>query len=348
MRVVRWAAGVVLLVTSLAASAPSPAVAQADFYRGKQINLVIGAFPGGGYDTYARVVARYLGKHIPGNPVVVPQNMGGAAGARAASYIDTTAPKDGTTMGAILPGNVLEPLLGDRRQVGFDPSRFVYLGSASADVFLCLLRADAPVKSFAEVLTKEAILGATGDGGSNKSFPALLNNVLGAKFRLVSGYPGSREVVLAIEKGEVQGICGMSWSSISVERRDWVDKGFVRIIVQEHATGHPIVNRMGVPLAVDFAKTQQDRQVLELVYTQEIFGRPYVLPAGVPPDRADTLRRAFVAALADKDLLAEAQKLNLDLEPVSGGELQGLVAKIYATPAPIIERARDALIYKPR
>ena len=338
-------AAAVLLVLWLAA--PSPAAAQADFYRGKQINLVIGAFPGGGYDTYGRLLARHLGKHIPGNPVIVPQNMGGAAGGRAASFLDTTAPKDGTTIGAILPGNVLEPLLGEKRTLGFDPSRFIYLGSASADVFLCIVRADAPVKSFAEVLEKEAILGATGEGGSNKAFPAMLNNVVGAKFRLVSGYPGTREVVLAIEKGEVHGICGMSWSSISVERRDWVEKGFVRIIVQEHATGHPMVNRMGVPLAVDFARTPQDRQLMELVYSQEVFGRPYILPAGVPPERVEMLRRAFAAAFADKDLLAEAKRLNLDVEVVSGSELQALVTKIYATPAPIVERAREALIYKP-
>lgn len=343
MRVLRPAT----LIVGLAATVGTPVFAQTDFFHGKQIRLVIGAFPGGGYDIYARLVARHMGKYIPGNPTIVPQNLGGAAGARAAALIETQAPRDGTTIGAVLPGNVLEPLLGDRKQVNFDPSKFNYLGSAANDVFLCLLRSDAPVKSFRQAFTTEAILGATGDGGSNKNFPAMLNNVLGTKFRLVTGYPGSREVTLAIEKGEVQGYCGMSWSSVSTARPDWVSSGFMRVLVQEHAKGHPVMNRMGVPLAVDFAKTAQDRQIMELVYSQATYGRPYILPAGVPPDRVAILRKAFVEALADKELLAEAEKLKLDIEGTSGSDLQALVAKIYATPPNIVDLAREAQIYKP-
>ena len=329
------------------AAAIVPARAQPDFFQGKQVRLVIGAFPGGGYDIYARLLARHMGKYIPGNPAIVPQNMGGAAGARAAAMIDSQAPRDGTTIGAVLPGNVLEPLLGDRKQVNFDPSKFNYLGSASNDVFLCLIRSDAPVKSFRDAFTKEAILGATGDGGSNKNFPAMLNNVLGTKFRLVTGYPGSREVTLAIEKGEVQGYCGMSWSSVSTARPDWIPSGFMRVLVQEHAKGHPAMNRMGMPLAVDFAKTARDRQIMELVYSQAIYGRPYILPAGVPFDRVAILRKAFAQALADKELRAEAEKLKLDVETTTGADLQDLVAKIYATPPDIVDLAREAQIYRP-
>ena len=341
----------IALTVALAAAggivAPRAATAQTDFYRGKQINVVIGAFPGGGYDVYARMLARYLGRHLPGNPTVVPQNMPGAASAKAAGYVFSQAPKDGTTIGAIFPGTVLDPLLGEKRQGGFDPSKFVYLGSATADVFLCIVRSDAPIKSFAEIFSKEVILGATGEGGSNKTFPAMLDNVLGAKFRLVSGYPGTRETTLAMEKGEVQGLCGMSWSSISTEHPDWISTGKVRILVQEHAKGHPDMNKMGVPLTVDFAKSVEGRELLELVYSQEIFGRPYVLPPGVPAERVAILRKAFSDAFQDKDLLAEARKLKLDVEPTWGGELQDLVAKIYATPAPIIQRARESLVYKP-
>lgn len=326
---------------------PVSGPAQSEFFQGKQIRLVIGAFPGGGYDIYARLIARHMARFIPGNPTIVPQNLGGAAGARAAANIEAQAPKDGTTIGALLPGNVLEPLLGDRKQSNFDPSKFIYLGSASDDVFMCIIRSDAPVKSFKEAFTHEVILGATGDGGSNKNFPAMLDNVLGTKFRLVTGYPGSREVTLAIEKSEVQGYCGMSWSSVSTARPDWIPSGFMRILVQEHAKGHPIMNKMGVPLAVDFAKSAQDRQIMELVYSQATYGRPYVLPAGVPADRVAILRKAFTDTLADAEFLAEAAKLKLDIGVTSGADLQDLVARIYATPPNIVELAREAQIYKP-
>ncbi len=335
-----------ILVAALYAPPAQAQDAVAAFYKGRQINLIVGSSAGGGYDTYARLLARHLGKYIPGNPVIVPSNMPGAGSNAAAAHIYAVAPKDGTVIGAVQTAAVLDPLFGDKARMKHDASKFIYLGSATVDYYVCVVRADAPVKSFQEALSREVIIGASQPGTSTRDFPALLNNAVGAKFRIVSGYPGTREITLAIEKGEVQGLCGFSWSSLSVQHPDWLQNGFIRVLVQEHDKGHPDVNRMGVPLAVDFAKSPQDRQIMELIYSSEIFGRPYILPPGVPADRVAALRKAFMDALRDPELRAEGEKLGLDLDPIAGGELQKIAEKIYATPPDIVERAKQAVIYK--
>jgi tripartite-type tricarboxylate transporter receptor subunit TctC len=333
----------------IAAAAITTALAQdaaAPFFRGKQINVIVGSSAGGGYDIYARLVARHLAKYIPGNPTIVVSNMPGAASNTAAAHLYTVAPKDGTAIGALQTAAVLDPLFGDTARAKHDASKFVYLGSATIDYYVCIARTDAPVKSFKDVLTQELIIGASQPGTSTRDFPALLNNATGAKLRIVSGYPGTREITLAIDKGEVQGLCGFSWSSLSAQRPDWLKSGFIRVLVQEHEKGHPTLNKMGVPLAVDFAKGPGSRRIMELIYSQEIFGRPYMLPPGVPTERVMELREAFMAALRDPDMVTEAQRIGLDLEPISGQELQALAEKIYATPAAIVEQAKQAVTYK--
>jgi tripartite-type tricarboxylate transporter receptor subunit TctC len=335
---------------ALAVFAASPAPAQdavAQFYRGKQINLYIGTSAGGGYDTYARLLARRFGSYVPGNPAIVPQNMPGAGSNKLAGFMYSVAPKDGTAVGAIFSGAILQPLIGDT-PTQHDPRRFVYLGNANNEVFVCLARADAPVKAFKDTLTQELIIGATNEGGPTRDFPAMLGNVLGAKLRIVTGYAGSNEIMLAIERNEVQGICGVGWSSIAAQHPHWLASGFATIIAQLAAKGHPTMDQMGVPLAIDLAKSAEDRQVMELIYSQLVFGRPYVLPPATPPDRVAALRKAFMAALADPEALAEAKRMNLDLDALAGEEVQAEVAKAYAMPAPIVERAKQALIYKPR
>jgi len=312
------------------------------FYRGKQINLVIGSSVGGGYDTYARLLARYFGNHIPGNPVIVAQNMSGAGSNRVAGFIYSVAPKDGTAIGAIFPGAILQPLIGDV-QVQHDPGKFIYLGSANSDQYVCFVRADAPVKTFSDALTRELIVGASNEGATTRDLPALFNNVLGTKFRIVTGYAGSREMVLALERNEVQGICGIGWTGIATMHPDWFARGTIKVLAQLGVKGHPELDRMGVPSAIDLAKTAEDRQVMELVLSQAIFGRPFVLPPGVPAERTAALRNAFVEALQNKSLLAEAEKMKLDIDPLSGDDLQSLVRRIYATPVHIVERARQAL-----
>jgi tripartite-type tricarboxylate transporter receptor subunit TctC len=331
----------------LAACVAGPAAAQdpiAQFYKGNTIRVIIGSSAGGGYDTYARLIARYMGKYIPGNPTILPVNMPGAGSRTAAYYVYGVAPKDGTVIGAIFPGAIMEPLLGDKSRVKHDPQKFVYLGTATRDVYLCLVRTDAPAKNFKEALTKEITVGATAPGASTHDFPVMLHNVLGAKIKVVSGYKGSHEIMLAVEKNEVQGACGISWPTVATHFSSWIDKKFALPMVQEGVSGHPAMNKLGTPLAIDFAKTPDDRKILDLVYSQLIFGRPYVMAPETPPDRVAALRKAFMATLSDKQLLADAAKMGVDIDPVAGDELQKLIAKIFATPPEVIARAKAALV----
>jgi len=315
------------------------------FYKGKQIAMVVGSSAGGGYDTYARLLARPMSAAIPGNPTIVVQNMSGAGSNRAAGYIYSVAPKDGTAIGAIFPGAVLQPLLSDQ-PAPHDPSKFVYLGSANSDVYVCYVRSDAPVKTFKDVLTRELIIGASNPGATTYDLPQLLNSVLGAKFKIVTGYPGSREITLALERGEVQGACGIGWTGIEIMHPEWFAKDTIRVLVQLSNKGHYDLNKRGVPRAADLARTNDDRKTIELVFSQGLFGRPYVMPPGVPADRVAALRKAFIEALNDKSLRAEAAKMQLDVDPMPGDELQTMVAGLYATPPHLVERARQALSVK--
>jgi tripartite-type tricarboxylate transporter receptor subunit TctC len=317
-----------------------------EFYRGKTVRITVGSAVGGGYDGYARLVGRHLGKHIPGNPTVVVQNIPGSGSNKAASYVALQAPKDGTAIGAIQPGAILQPLHSEVA-LPHDPSKFIMLGSASSGVYLCLIRSDAPIKTFEEAFTKEVLIGTSGEGATLRELPILLINVLGVKLRLVGGYAGSNEILLAIERNEVHGMCGMSWSSISMQRGEWFKNGTLKAIVQEDLRGHPELNKIGVPLAISFAKTEEDRQVLQMVYSQNLFGRPYVLPEGVPAERVSALRKAFMATMADPALAAEAGKAGMELGEMGGEEVQAMVAKLYALPASTIARAKRAMVYKP-
>ena len=338
-----------LAATAIAALWTAATVADAQeseqFFKGKQIAMVVGSSPGGGYDTYARLLARHFGGAIPGHPTVVVQNMSGAGSNRAAGFIYAVAPKDGTSIGAIFPGAVLQPLLSDV-PVQHDPNKLVYLGSANSDVYVCYVRSDAAVKTFKDVLDNELIIGASNPGATTYDLPLLLNNVLGTKFRIVTGYPGSREITIALERGEVQAACGIGWTGIEVLHPEWFAKDTIRVLVQLSTKGHEDLTKRNVPRAGDFARSDDDRKVIELVFSQGIFGRPYVLPPGVPADRVAALRKAFVAALTDKNLRTEADKMQFDVDPMAGEELQKLVADLYATPPHLIERARQALTAK--
>jgi tripartite-type tricarboxylate transporter receptor subunit TctC len=340
-----WA--LVFAVACLTATAAPAQDAVEAFYRGKTVTITVGSAVGGGYDTYARLVGRHLGRHIPGNPTVVVQNIPGAGSNKAASYLATQAPKDGSAIGAIQAGAILQPLLFEQ-PVPHDPSKFIMLGSANRSVYLCVVRSDAPVKTFQETFDKEVLIGTSGEGATLREFPIMLTNVLGVKLRLIGGYAGSREIIIAMERNEVHGMCGMDWSSLATQQRNWISSGFVRLLAQEDLRGHPEMNRMGVPLTISFAKTEEDRQIMEMIYSQNLFGRPYLVPPGVPADRVAALRRSFAAMLEDKALLAEAEKSGLDIGPMSGEELQTLVAKLYALPPKVIERGKQSLVYKPK
>ena len=326
-----------------------PAAAQdavAKFFTGKSIEIVIGTTAGGGYDTYGRLVARHMGDYVPGKPTMVAKNLPGAGSNKATAYIYTLAPKDGTSIGAVFSGSIVDPLIGDKSQTQHDSTKLIYLGSANNEVFICMARTDAPVQKFEDALSKGMILGASAAGGSTRDFPALLNNVLGTKFTVVSGYPGSKEITLAVERNEVQGTCGYGWSSLIAQNADLLSSGKVRVLAQETLKSHPTLDKMGVPLTISFAKTDEQRQILELVYGQLVFGRPFILPPGVPAERVTALRRAFDATMKDPKLVAEAEKAQLDVIAVTGEDVQALVTKLFATPPAIVESAKQALIYK--
>ena len=341
----RLPAALVFAVAWLTANTAAAQEAVEAFYRGKSVTITVGSAVGGGFDAYARLVSHHFAKHIPGNPSIVVQNIPGAGSNKAASYIALQAPKDGTAIGALQAVAITQPLISDQT-VPHDPSKFIMVGSANSSVYFCVIRSEAPVKTFREAFEKEVIIGTSGEGASLREYPVMLVNVLGVKLRLIGGYAGSREIMIAMERNEVQGMCGMDWSSFLTQQRAWISSGFVRLLAQEDLRGHPEMNKMGVPLAISFAKTEEDRQVMEMIYSQNFFGRPYLLPPGVPADRVAALRRAFAAMLQDKALLAEAEKSGLDIGPMGGEELQALVAKLYASPAKVIERAKQSLIYK--
>ncbi|MDF2120145.1 tripartite tricarboxylate transporter substrate-binding protein [Roseiarcaceae bacterium H3SJ34-1] len=331
------------LIAALAASATARAQnAVADFYHGKQINLVIASSAGGGYDLYGRLVARYIGKYIPGNPNVIPSNMPGAGGNTASAYIANIAPKDGSVIGATQTGSLVDQLISvNSALIKHDARLLKYVGSANSEVFTCLVNAQSPIKSFDELFTREVILGTS--GGTTRDMPVALKNILGAKLRFVHGYPGTREIGLAIEKNEVSGICGMGWTSIQSQRPEWFEKKLVRVLVQESATGDPELNKQGVPLSVNYAKSPEQRQMLDLLYAQGVFTRPFIMAPETPPDRLAAVRDAFVKALKDPQAIADAEKQKLVITIISGAELEDMVRKIYATPASSIAALKKAL-----
>ena len=240
-------------------------------------------------------------------------------------------------------GPIVQPLFG-AVPTHYDPSKFQYLGSANNDVYICAARSDSPVHSFADVLTHEVVTGGSAADASENTFAAILNNVLGAKFKMVLGYPGSRDISLAMNKNEVAAVCGVAWPSFSVTNPGWFENGIVKVLVQTHVTGHPDLNKAGVPLAGDFARTPEQKAILELFFAQTIFGRPYVVAPEVPRDRVALLRQAFLDTLHDPELLAEARTMSLEVNPVTGEDVQALVAKMFASPPELVAQTKAALV----
>jgi len=333
------------LVAVMVAAVSSPALAQTDeaaFYKGKQVSLVIAAAVGGGYDLYARLVARHLGKHIPGAPNVVPQNMIGAGGNTGAGFIFNTAPKDGTAIGAATAGVVLDAILLEKARINHDPRKFKWLGSASTEAPMCVLNKDAAASSFDEIFQKETLLGVS--GGTTRDYPQLMNKVLGTKFKLITGYPGTREVHMAMERKEVDGVCGMGFSSIQSQRPEWLKQDTVKFVVQEGSIKLPDLQALKVPLSIDYAKTDDQKKVMGLLYTQNTYMRPFMAPPETPDGRVAALRAAFMQTMRDPDLLAEAAKARLLVDARSGQELSEAVDYIFALPKSSHDLLRQALI----
>lgn len=335
-----------VLAISASLLLPATALAQdavADFYRGKQINIYAGSSAGGGYDTYARLLGRHIGRYIPGNPNVVVSNMPGAAGKTVTAFIANVAPRDGTAITGTYPQAITDPLFTDRKKSPFDPEKLLYVGSMEGESYLCFVRGDAPVKSMQELLTKELIVGGSAPGASMVQSPALLNNLLGTKFQLVMGYKGSREVTLAALRGEIQGWCGMGWSASQAVIRQELERGELKILFQENGDESELTRKLNIPRATELAKTEDDRRVMNLIYSQQRFGRPYITTPGVPADRLAALRKAFAETLVDAQLNEDAKRLNIRVSLMSGEDLQKTIAELYATPQALVEKAKAAL-----
>ena len=313
----------------------------ADFYRGKQITIFVGFAPGGGYDLYARLLAQHMGKYIPGNPSLVVKNMAGAAGEIAAAYVANVAPKDGTAIAAVAASQPLARIFIPTNQRTYDPAKQHYLGSAAKDIYVCLVRRDAQVQSAKEMFEKELILGAGAPGSGTLSYmPNMERNLLGTKVRLVVGYKGSRDIMEAVEKGEVQGLCGLNLSSVNSQFAHHLQSGLAHILVQESVIGDPKLNESQVPRMYDFAKSDRQRKIMRTIYAEADFARPFFVAAGVPDDRVDAMRQAFLAALSDKDLIAQANKLQLPLDPSPGTAIQAVVRAVAEEPESFIEEVR--------
>jgi tripartite-type tricarboxylate transporter receptor subunit TctC len=310
------------------------------FYAGKTVELYIGYSAGGGYDAYARLVARHLGKHVPGNPTVVPVNMPGAGSLKLANWLSSVAPRDGTVLGAVARGVAFAPLL-DVRGTDYDAAKFNWIGSANDEVSVCVAWHTSGTKRFEDLKKKELVVGGTGATADTDQFPKILRGILGARLRVISGYPGGNDINLAMERGEVHGRCGWSWSSVVSTRPDWLKEGKIHVLIQLAMSKHE--DLPDVPLVTDLATTPEDRKMLRLVFARQVMGRPFVAPPGVPAERVTALRDAFLATLRDPDLLAEARKAQLEITPVSGQAVQALVEEAYDTPKALAKRTADLL-----
>ena len=336
-------ATICVLAGLIALAAPATSSSAGDYYAGKSIDLLIVAPPGGGYDIYARALARHYGRHIPGQPTIVAKNMPGAASARAAGFISTLAPKDGTAIAALMPGGVVGPLLDEKAETLFDPTKVLYLGTANNGTRICVSRKDSKIKTFDDALTQKASFGGVSTSDSTRGYGYMHKKTSGAKYDVVSGYSGTAEIALAMERGELDGVCGWDWASFKSQRPDWIRDNKVNLLLQVGLEPNEELTRMGVPVVFKYVTNEDDRKAVELIISQQVFQRSYVAPPGLPAELLDTLRSAFDATMRDKDFLHDAETIRIDISPLPGAKVQELVQKIYTAPKDIVARARQAI-----
>src|SRR5437763_3209344 len=340
---ITFRAGLAALAAAIGATLATAPAAAADFYAGKSIDLLIGAPPAGGYDIYARALARHLGQNIPGKPNIIPKNMPGAASGRAAGFLSTLAPKDGTVIAAIMPGAVMGPLLDEKAEVLFDPTKVQYLGTANNGTRVCVARKDAKVKSFDDVLREKAIFGGVSANDSTRDYGYMHKHTSGALYDVIAGYNGTNDIELAMERGEVDGACGWDWASFKSQRPDWLRDHKVNVLLQVALEPNEELTRMGVPHVWNYVKREEARKVVELIIGQQVFQRSYIAPPGVAPEQLAILRKAFDDTMKDPQYLADAEKMRIDISPLPGGKVQEIVQKLHATPKDIVEKARAAI-----
>ncbi len=315
----------------------------ADFYAGKTINFIVGTDATGGFAIYGRLIARYLGRFIPGNPNVVFRTMPGAGSKTAATYLYKIAPKDGTVIGNILPNAILDQLLDSSGQTELDPRQFQYLAGAEHGTRVCFTLRGSKVATYEDALRTKLIVGATTPGSPTYDYAAW-HRATGARFEIAAGYKGPGELFLAMERGEIDGICGLDWSALKIQKNEWTSGDKLNILVQDGIEPDPELMAMHVPQAWPYIHEDPDRRAAELIVGfQQAFGKAYLAPPGVPEDRVGALRKAFALSLADHELLDEAAKQLIEIAPRAGESVQQTVGALYATPPAILERARDMM-----
>jgi tripartite-type tricarboxylate transporter receptor subunit TctC len=313
----------------------------ADFYKGKTITIIAGSDPGGGVDLYARLIGRHLQKYIPGTPSIIVQNMPGAGSLAAAHNLYTIAPKDGTSIAVVPAPALFDPLMAGDDLSKYDPRKFNYIGNANADTLVCVVRKDAPVQSYKDLFDKELVVGGSGPGSALWYYPTMEKYVLGVKYKMIAGYKGSNELSLALKRNEIQGVCGIFWSSARQQYPGLMTANSdFRVIAQHDTRPLPVLKAAGIPLTIDFAKTDQQRLALSAFLAQGSISRPFILPPDVAPDRVALLRSSFDAVMKDPELVAEAQKGGLDILSEPGADVQNQVKKIYATPKDVLDYLR--------
>lgn len=312
----------------------------ADFYRGKRLSIYVGSDAGGGYDTYARLVTRHLGRFIPGNPDLIVQNMPGGGGVRVTNNLYNIAAKDGTALGTVQRAILTMPLLDARNpEVHYDPLKFKWLGSLNTETGLIIVSSAAPHKEMKDLFDQELLVGSSNP--TTEYMPLFLNNVLGTKFKIISGYKSSNDVYLALDRGEVQGRVSNGWAGDQGVLKPWIETNKVRLLAQLSTAKSSLFPN--VPLIIDFSRTERERQAMELILSAQLWGRPFVMPPGVPEGRFQAVRKAFADMSKDAEFLADAKKVGIDIDIVTGDEIDNLLRRVYATPPEIVEVVRKAV-----
>lgn len=315
------------------------AQAAESFFKDKTITIIVYSGAGSSYDIYARVLAKHMPDHIPGKPTMIVKNMVGAGGLTATRYLYNVAPRDGTIIGTLSRGIPFEPLLGEKT-VDFDPLKFLWLGSMSRETTIYVSWHTTKIKTAHDVMTKEFLVAGTGAGADSEVVSRALNGILGTKIKLISGYKGASDAALRLEQGEIEGIY-WTWNGINTTHPDWIAEHKLNLLFQTRATPHPAIPN--VPLVMSLAKTDKQRQELALMFARDVLGRPFNAPPGLPADRAKTLREAFNASVKDPALLKDAKKGKMEIDLVTGEEVEGIIRKAYATPKPIVDAVREAM-----
>lgn len=327
--------GISCIMLLWALQLPAAAETPEEFYHGKAISLYVGYTAGGGYDVYARLLGRHMVRHLPAGATVIIKNMEGAGSLRLANWLYSVAPADGSAFATVGRGVAFDQLLG-RTGVQFDAPRFTWIGSMNDEVSVCVSMASSQVTTFSDLGKDKLIVGAAGAGNDDDLFPRIMNAILGTKMQIITAYPGGNDVVLAMERGEVMGRCGWSWSSIKASQPDWIVQNKINVLVQLGLSKH--ADLPNVPLIMDLAKNDEERQSLKLIFARQALGRPFLAPPGIPSDRSTFLRSVFKKTVSDPELRAEADRAKIEIEPLTGENLESVIHQVFSDTSPQLAR----------